>query len=90
MSLGTKTKDPDAVLDYKIDWSTWLGADTIATSSWELPPGITKDSDSNTTTDTTIWVSGGNKGQKYTVVNRIATTAGRTDDRSFVLSVSEK
>ena len=40
-------KDPDAVLDYKIDWSAWLGDDTISQSAWSAEDGITIDSDEN-------------------------------------------
>ena len=43
--MGTlwDNKDPDAVLDYGFDWSAWLEAgDTIVTSEWIVPEGITK------------------------------------------------
>ena len=59
MSVSHFVKDPDEVLDYSIDWSTWLDSDTISSSSWTVESGITKDSDSNDTTSTTIWLSGG-------------------------------
>lgn len=84
------TKDPDGVLDYQIDWSDWLGTDTIVTSTWTVGTGITKDSDTNTTTTATIWLSGGTAGTMYTLVNRITTTDGRTDDRSIYVTVKEK
>lgn len=83
-------KDPNAVLDYINDWSDWLVTDTIATSTWTVPTGITKDSSSNTTTTATVWLSGGTAGVSYTVVNRIVTAAGRTEDRSVVLMVLER
>ena len=83
-------KDPNAVLDYVNDWSEWLGTDTISTSTWVVPTGITKDSDSKTDTSTTIWLSGGTAGTRYTVVNRIVTVGGRTEDRSLVFSVVER
>ena len=68
----TFVKDPDATLDYIIDWSEWLDTDTISTSTWTVPTGLTNVSDSNTTTTATIWLSGGTAGQRYTVSNRIA------------------
>lgn len=83
-------KDPDAVLDYTIDWSTWLGDDTIATSGWTVPTGLTEDSDSNTTTTATVWLSGGTVGTVYTVTNEITTAGGRTDDRSIQIFVTER
>lgn len=86
-------KDPDAVLDYGVDWSAELakhGNDTINTSTWIVPTGITKDSDSHTTTTATIWLSGGSVGKTYKVVNRITTVGGRTDDRTLSIQVVEK
>ncbi len=81
-------KDPSAVLDYQVNWATWLGTDTISTSTWTVPTGLTKDSDTNTTTTATAWLSGGTAGRTYTVTNRIVTAGGRTDERSFQVKVT--
>lgn len=83
-------KDPEARLDYMIDWSDWLDADTITESTWTPATGITVDSDSNTTTTTTVWLSGGTLGATYKVVNHITTTAGREDDRTLILRMVNK
>lgn len=85
-------KDPNAVLDYGFDWGTdgWLGADTIATSTWTVPSGLTSEASSNTTTTATVWLSGGTAGQVYEVTNRIVTAAGRTDERSFTIRVENR
>jgi hypothetical protein len=83
-------QDPDATLDYVIDWSTWLGADTISDSSWSATSGITIDSDSNTTTTATVWLSGGTPGQTYAVTNHIITAAGREDDRTLFIRISSQ
>lgn len=83
-------KDPDAVLDYQVDWSVWLGDDTIASSTWIVPDGITKGFDANTTTTATIWLSGGIAGLNYTITNRITTDNGRTDDRTITIQVQDK
>lgn len=84
-------KDPSAVLDYAIDWATWLGAtDTISASSWTVPSGITRDSDSSTGTKATIWLSGGTAGKRYEIVNSITTADGRQDHRTIVIVVSER
>ena len=84
------TKDTHAVMDFQINWVTWLVTDTIATSTWIVPDGLTKVSDSNTTTTTTIWLSGGTIGVLYELTNRITTAAGRTDDRTIRITVKEK
>jgi len=83
-------KDPDAVLDYQNDWSDWLGDDTISTSNWIVPSGITENSDAKTSTTTTIWLSGGTAGESYSIVNRIVTTNSRTDDRTRIIRVEDR
>jgi len=81
-------KAPTAVLDYTVNWATWLVADTITgTPVWTVATGLTKDSQSNTTTTATAWLSGGTEGQDYAVSCRISTAAGRTDTRSFIIQV---
>lgn len=85
-------KDPTDVDAWSVDWATKLGADTISTSTWTVPTGITQTtpSPSNTTTTTTIWLSGGTDGVHYTLTNRITTAAGRTLERSFVVQVKNR
>ena len=83
-------KDANAVLDFQIDWSNWLGIDTLATSTWTIPSGIMQDSASNTTTTATIWLSGGTVGTAYTLTNRITTAAGRTQDQSITILVIDR
>jgi hypothetical protein len=88
--METYTKDPDAVLDYEIDWSAWLGEDTITASTFTVDTGLTEDSESNDTTAATVWLSGGTVGARYLVTNHITTAAGRQNDRSFYIYVKEQ
>lgn len=91
--IGTAIKDPAAVLDYTLDWDAedWLGADTITgTPVWTVPSGLTKDSQSNTTTTATAWLSGGTADQDYDVACKITTTAGRTDERTIRIQVRNR
>lgn len=83
-------KDPDAILDYMIDWTAWLGSDTISSSTWTVTTGITKVSSVNTTTTATVWLSGGTLAATYNVTNRIVTAGGRTDDRTIVIRIKTK
>jgi len=84
-------KDPLAALDYTLDWSVWLvGAETISTSTWTAQAGLTVDSDSNTATAATVWLSGGTVGQSYTVTNHIVSTGGREENKSFTVKVEEQ
>jgi len=89
--MTTFIKDPQAVLDYGFDWSDWLDTDdTVSTSTWNVPAGITKDSDTKTTTTTTIWLSAGTVGRTYKITNRMVTANGRTVERSFYVKVESK
>ena len=84
------TKDPDAVLDYNIDWATWLDGDTISTSVWTVPAGLTQDSSSHADGITTVFLSSGTDGTSYVVKNRIVTAGGRTDDRTISINVKQR
>jgi hypothetical protein len=83
-------KDPDATIDYTVDWADWLESDTIASAAWVLSTGITLSAQSNTDTTATAWVSGGTAGTTYTATCRITTAAGRIDDRTIRLVVRDK
>jgi len=92
--MKTFYKDPDAVLDYKFDWAAWLADaspdDTISTSTLTVDSGLTKDSDTNDTTEAIVWLSGGTAGNTYRVTNSIVTAAGREQDRSIDIKVTER
>ena len=87
-------KDPSDIRDYSFDWTRVLATadpdDTIATSTWTIPAGLTKDSEANTTTTTRVWVRGGTAGENYTVTNRVTTAGGRTLERSALLPVRDR
>jgi hypothetical protein len=98
VSKGSKSdphvKDPDDTLDYIINWNggsdPFLGTDTIDTSTWIVPTGITNESETNTDTTTTIWLSGGTVGTKYALTNRIVTFGGRIKDRTIYVKIKEQ
>jgi hypothetical protein len=87
------TKDPSSVEDFSIDWTATLAdsspADTISSSTWTADNGVTVTSDAETTTTTTVWVSGGTLGRYCNLVNRIVTTGGRTYDRTITLKIQQ-
>jgi hypothetical protein len=84
-------KDPDAVLDYVFDWSSWLAtSETITTSVITVETGLTKASESSTTTTAKVWLSGGTEGERYKITSRITTNQGRTDDRSAIVRVANR
>jgi hypothetical protein len=84
-------KDPDAVLDWKWDWTNWMNAnETISSSTFVADAGLTIDSSANGVTTTTVWLSGGNPGEPYRVSNKITTNQGRTDERSITIRVTNR
>lgn len=78
----TLLKHPGALLDYCIDWTPWLGEDTLASSVWEAPAGLVVEVSTNDTKTTTVWLSGGLANTKYLVTNTITTAAGRQETKS--------
>lgn len=84
-------KDPEAVLDYSVDWSRLLGdVDTITALTVTPEEGVTVDSSSFTDTTTTAWISGGTAGEEYGVTFSITTAGGRTDERTITLIVRQR
>lgn len=86
-----RTKDPNEVVDYDLSWVDQMtdDTDTIVSSTWTVPAGITKDSQSATTTRTKVWLSGGTAGETYTLLNRVVTAGGRTLDQSVKLKMKD-
>ena len=82
-------KHPDARLDYTLLWRKELTpGDVIETSTWEVPAGLTTDSDVKTDTTTTIWLSGGVDGTTYELTNHVVTRDGRDHYHTISLPVS--
>lgn len=84
-------KDPNAVLDYQWDWTEWLPAgDTISTSNVTLAAGdVAINSQSNTTTSATAWISAGTAGTEAKLTDRVVTAQGRTADRTITLKIEQ-
>lgn len=89
-------KDPNSNIDYGEDWNDttygpWLEVgETITASVWVVPSGLVGGAESNSTTQTSIFLTGGTVGVTYTLVNRITTSAARTEDRSMKILCKEK
>lgn len=83
MPVASYIKDPQAKLEYYVDWSDWLEeGETIVNSEWFVDSGINKESSITDGSVTAVWLSGGVNHKKYSVTNRI-TTAERIDERSI-------
>jgi len=84
------TKDPHATVQYTIRWTAWLGSDTISSSSWTVPAGITNVSESNDTLDANIFLASGTVGTIYPVTNSIVTAAGQKNDQTISIFIQNK
>lgn len=85
-------KDPNEVLDYKMDWTArLLTGETITTSTFTVVTGtVTLSNPGNAAGITTTWVSGGADGETAEVLNRIVTSQGRTYDETAKLKIRSK
>ena len=91
LTLQNPLKDPSAVLDYVFDWTGWLGSgETISSRVVTVDTGLTKDSDSESSGKVTVWLSGGTAGINYKVACLITTSAGRTDERTIWIKVTDR
>jgi hypothetical protein len=55
-----------------------------------VPSGITKTTPQVVSGKVVTWLSGGTVGEKYFVSGKITTSAGRTDERSFVIDCQNR
>jgi hypothetical protein len=90
MALTWSPKNPAGVADYKVDWTSQLAGDTIASSAFAFiaQAGLTKDSEESDATSSTIWLSGGTAGADATLTCTITTTGGRTFIEEILLPIS--
>lgn len=89
-------KDPDEVLDYRLDWTDRLESETISTSEWIVADGDVEILDTAPHEagidglETYVWLSGGTLGETCEVTNRIVTSASRTRDFTTRLKIKAK
>lgn len=100
MGFPRRLKDPNAVLDFPVDWSRWLASGETITAATVTPAtGLTvqgspaiEDSQETGVPDSVVVpiLSGGTVGQKYDVTYHITTSEGRVDDRSITVVIKER
>ena len=88
-------KDPDAVLDYAIDWGAeYLGEDMLAQSDWTAAPaeagGVTIAGSDFSPQLSMVKAAGGIAGRVYRLENRVVLGSGRVDRRTIVLRVEAR
>jgi hypothetical protein len=105
MSYRWPDKDKDEIVDYSVDWSRFLGEDTLSAATWFIKDA----SDITTLVEDSGVVNGlqfvtgtisgkvstarfslGTNNIRYTVICRITTGSGLQFERSIFLRVREK
>ena len=85
--MANYRKTVTAKLDFTFDWTDYLDGDTIASSAWTVPSGITATNQSSTATSTHIRISAGTLGSFYAFVNTITMASGQIDQRPLVITI---
>lgn len=86
--------DPQAVLDYGKNWATWLEeGETLVSSDWSVPDGITLVQQSYAPTGQTVvriaaWTS--TVGDSHIITNHVASSDGQEEDSSYEIVIREK
>ena len=81
------TKDPSAIKDYGFDWTLWMSSgDTISSSVFSAGTCVVSASAISSLT-TACYIGGGTAGETHRVTNRIVTSQGRTEEKSFDLRI---
>ena len=88
-------KDPEALLDYSVDWGTeYLAGDLLEASNWSVLPnetgGVAIAGSRFDLLIATVEVSGGAPGKIYRLTNHVTTASGREDSRSIMLRVEKR
>jgi hypothetical protein len=98
-------KDKDEILDYSIDWSRFLGDDTISGVTWFITgsddvktevsnatvvDGLQMVTGTYTTTVATIRLSLGTNNRRYNISCQVTTVEGLQYERSVYLRIKEK
>lgn len=88
-------KDPDAVLEYAVDWAAALGGGvTLVASDWRVEPveagGVDVVSGQIAGEAAVARLGGGLAGHVYRLENRVTLSDGTMDERSLLLRVEER
>lgn len=88
-------KDPEALLDYSVDWGAdYLTGDVLTESGWAVSPAevvvVSIVSSRFDLLVSTVQVAGGVPGRIYRLTNHVITAEGREDSRSIMLRVEKR
>lgn len=88
-------KDPEAVLDYAVDWGAeYLTGDALVSSSWRVTPveigGLSVVASRFDPTFANVTAAAGVAGHVYQLTNNVVLASGLTDSRSIILRVEKR
>lgn len=105
MAYKWPDKDPDEVVDYSVDWSRFLGDDTISAATWfvkeadgtkneftdtEVVEGLQFVEGTITNTVATVRFGLGTNNKRYSITCRITTSEGLQYERDIFLRIKER
>lgn len=82
-------KGESSTLDLGINWSDWLGTDTIISSEWINDPELIIFNTEEDEKTTSCYISGGVNGQSYRLFNKITTENGLIESRFVTISIRD-
>ena len=90
--MDTFVKQPADTLDYGVNLTKWLATgDTVSAATATVSPsGLTITVTQATTSEPTIWASGGVDGTEYQITLTVVTTGGRTKEFEFKIVTVEQ
>ena len=99
--MATQLIDPDEILDFALDWSSFLDGsgsptDQITGSSWFVDPASGApnlpqlNGGSFAPSSTAVFLSGCERGQIYLLTNRVDTVRGQTAERSITVRCEDR
>ena len=91
-SMRDYKKSVRANKKYGFDWEPWLDGSTIASASWTVTPNdLSMGVEANTSTLSTIFLSGGEIGEKYKIAGTIVTgdAEPETESKYFTITVED-
>ena len=86
--VGADIQDKDEAVARTINWAPDLDGATIVSADW-FASGLTNQSETHTTTVTSVRLAGGVPGQLYKVTCRITTSNGETLEAYFELTIDD-
>ena len=88
-------KDPDAALDYAVDWGAeYASGDSLIESEWDVSPveegGVAVVDGEVAGLETRVKAAGGVAGRLYRLRNQVLLASGLRDSRSIMLRVETR